>query len=135
VHEEERGGRRRHPCLHSRILSDTALSPVRTLSLTSPLPTLHRAHYNLGKAKGYSLVACDSAAVNAIFVRSDILECQGLTPPSLQEAYVWQGLQWQPAESDPSRKWIVLDDENNEVERKYIPSFEKPGDPEWVGKQ
>lgn len=41
---------------------------------------------NLGEAKGYSLVACDSCGVNAFFVRSDLLQGNFATR-DIQEIY------------------------------------------------
>ncbi|PSC76248.1 Conserved secreted isoform A [Micractinium conductrix] len=47
-----------------------------------------RAMADLGRRRGYTLVAVDAAGVNAFFVRQDILECQKEQPLPVEQVYV-----------------------------------------------
>ncbi|GAB4820122.1 hypothetical protein N2152v2_007168 [Parachlorella kessleri] len=46
-----------------------------------------RAFADLGKRKGYTLVAADAAGVNLFFVRTDLLAAQGLIGPDLLDVH------------------------------------------------
>lgn len=83
-----------------------------------------RAMADLGTAKGYSLVYADSEGVNAFFVRSDILTCQGVSPPPLEK--VWRPARYGPhgrghgPERNSSRQWQLLDAEGRVIRRQYV---------------
>lgn len=83
-----------------------------------------RALAELGASKGYSLIYCDRRGVNAFFVRSDILRCQGVVPPSVEA--VWRppayGLnsRGHPPELNTSRQYVILDAAGHEVKREHV---------------
>lgn len=74
-----------------------------------------RAMADLGRRRGYTLVACNSNGVNAYFVRADILACQGarVSDPSTFAVLTTNAA----VETDPSREWLVLDEGGNVVGR------------------
>lgn len=106
---------------------------------------------DLGKKKGYTLVATDKAGVNSFFVRSDILECQGVqvclrgwwwlrwrgAPPGataeqlrlspsvqplpLEQLYNKNGYPSYQHEQNTTRQWLWLDEHCEVVKREYLP--------------
>lgn len=86
----------------------------------------------LGRQKGYTLVHVESQGVNAIFVRSDVLECQGVTAPPLEQLHrsprYGAFARGHPVEQNASRPWVYLDDQG-QVLRKG------PADWQWLPHQ
>jgi hypothetical protein len=80
-----------------------------------------RAFRDLGLRRGYTLVYVDSTGVNAFFVRSDILACQGVAAPPMESLYrpprYGPEGRGHPRETNASRLWFYLD-EAGRVERK-----------------
>ncbi len=76
-----------------------------------------RAFSDLGRRRGYTLVHADAAGVNLFFVRTDILEAQGLGPPCLLDVYV--NRVHHARNLDTNRKWLVLDESGAVLDRVY----------------
>eukprot|EP00887_Chlorella_sp_A99_P007755 scaffold20.g7755.t1 len=82
-----------------------------------------KAMAELGRAKGYSLVYCDSVGVNAFFVRSDILRCQGVATPALEAAWRrprYGGGAGHPPETNATRQWLFLGPGGEVLRREHV---------------
>ncbi|EFN52194.1 hypothetical protein CHLNCDRAFT_139420 [Chlorella variabilis] len=80
-----------------------------------------RAIRDLNRLLGYTLVAVDAQAVNAFFIRDDILECQGAQPLPIEELYVHNPPAPNVPETNQTRQWLFLDEAGNVVKKEFRP--------------
>ncbi|EFN57712.1 hypothetical protein CHLNCDRAFT_142935 [Chlorella variabilis] len=91
------------------------------------------ALHDLGRLKGYTLVATDKHGINAFFVRTDILECQKVqamfwaAPDTFMLEFLptemWGVVVWEEAGQNGARVFVLLVTSHDEQHNMYIDPF------------